>query len=214
MAQGKLVDYSEEDLKAKVVLPWLSDHGFTSDMISLEKSFRVRLGRGVFRVDGGRLLSTETHEQALAACAQPRVDVLVRASDGRNLMVIEVKAPEHDLTSDDRNQAISYARVLEGNIAPFAVLTNGRETQVYDVLTAQPIRGEATHPISQTRWVSATQWGCSLNPTWAGALLPLSIWERGVQMSGPNSRVHTGRHSGLAAPLALIPSETPLFFGA
>ena len=64
-------------------------------------------------------------------------------ADGRNILVAELKASkEHELTEDDRDQAIRTPRILEGNIAPFAILTNGRRPEVYDVVDARQIDGE------------------------------------------------------------------------
>ena len=155
MSYERVLDYSEEDLKSKVVLPWLSGLGFSPDMISVEKSFRIRLGRGVFRVESGRLSQADHAATPAIDTIHPRVDILVRATDGRNLLVMELKAPSHELTDQDRDQAISYARVLEGNIAPFAVLTNGLRTEIYDTIRAELIRGDvipADHPHSRARF--------------------------------------------------------------
>jgi hypothetical protein len=75
---------------------------------------------------------------------------LVRSDDGRNLLVIEVKAPDGTLTSNDRDQAISYARMLDdGGIAPFSVVTNGRDTNIYDTITKELLTGQhipVNHP--------------------------------------------------------------------
>jgi len=142
VTRDKLLDYSEEELKVKVVLPWLSAHGFSADMIFVEKSFRIKLGRGVFRVNSGRLVSAESEVADSIGHASSRLDVLVRTTDGRNLLVLELKSPGHELTPEDKDQAISYARLLQGNIAPFAILTNGHEAQVYNAINAERIDGD------------------------------------------------------------------------
>ncbi len=75
---------NEAEICAKVVDQWLRDHGFTIDQILLEKTFKIRLGRGVHIVGAG---STAGSEELYA-----RSDDLVRAGDGRNLLIIEAKA--------------------------------------------------------------------------------------------------------------------------
>lgn len=134
---------SEEDLRSKILVSWLADHGFSAADITVEKSFEIQLGRGVFRVASGELLpgdETKVHEQT---AVRPRVDLLVRHTDGRNLLVIEAKAPGHVLSPQDEAQAISYARLLrKGGIAPFAVLTNGDETRIIDVISGEQIEGK------------------------------------------------------------------------
>jgi hypothetical protein len=114
---------SEEDLRA-MVLAYCSELGFDRDEISCEDHFAVHLGHHSININrtviGGRS------------------DILISRS-GKPLAIIETKAPSHDLTDEDANQAISYARLL-ATIAPFAIVTNGKETRVYDVLAEKPTR--------------------------------------------------------------------------
>lgn len=108
---------SEEDLRA-VVISYCSELGFDADEISCEDYFSIKLGHNAINIDkkviGGRS------------------DILI-ARNGNPLAIIETKAPSHGLTDEDAQQAISYARLL-ASIAPFAIVTNGKETKVYDVL--------------------------------------------------------------------------------
>ena len=108
---------SEEDLRA-MVISYCSELGFDADEISCEDYFSIKLGHNAINIEkkvvGGRS------------------DVLI-ARNGKPLAIIETKAPSHDLTDEDAQQAISYARLLAA-IAPFAIVTNGKETKVYDVL--------------------------------------------------------------------------------
>jgi len=60
--------------------------------------------------------------------AYGRIDLLVKASDGSPLFLVEVKKPDIDIETG-KDQAISYARLL---LAPFAIITNGKETKLYD----------------------------------------------------------------------------------
>jgi hypothetical protein len=63
-----------------------------------------------------------------------RSDLLL-AHNGQPLAIVETKAPEHTLTDDDAWQALSYARLLL-SMAPFAIVTNGKETQIYDTFAS------------------------------------------------------------------------------
>src|SRR5687767_10732634 len=108
---------SEEDLRA-MVISYCSELGFNADEISCEDFFSIKLGHNAINID--------------KKVAKGRSDILI-ARNGKPLVIIETKAPHHGLTDEDAQQAISYARLLSA-IAPFAIVTNGRETKVYDVL--------------------------------------------------------------------------------
>ncbi|WP_430933255.1 type I restriction enzyme HsdR N-terminal domain-containing protein [Saccharicrinis sp. 156] len=121
---------SEEDLRTKIVYNWLLDKGINEKEISLEKTFTILLGKGKKTISG-------------------RSDILVRKSNGINLFVIEVKKVEHKLNEDDKRQAISYATALDGGIAPFTILTNGKESRIYDSVTKELISNKSipiNHP--------------------------------------------------------------------
>ncbi|XGV96554.1 MAG: type I restriction enzyme HsdR N-terminal domain-containing protein [Leptolyngbya sp. BL-A-14] len=126
---------SEEDIRTRVVATWLADHGFTAENISVEYSFEIRLGRGIFRVGSEKSVHSSVF--------RPRADVLVRSCiDGRNLLIVEVKAPNEPLDENAKKQGVSYARLLcDGGIAPFVVLTNGSETKIYDSISGELING-------------------------------------------------------------------------
>lgn len=122
---------SEDDVRTKVVVPWLLSRGFSLAAISIEFSFRIRLGRSILRVRGGVTSRDDTY-----ATYSPRADILVRNERGDNLLIIEVKAPGEALDGQAQDQAISYARcIAEGNIAPYVVVTNGRSTRVFDSIS-------------------------------------------------------------------------------
>lgn len=108
---------SEEDLRA-MVISYCSELGFDADEISCEDYFSIKLGHNAINID----------KKAVGG----RSDILI-ARNGKPLAIIETKAPSHNLTDEDAQQAISYARLL-ATIAPFAIVTNGKETKVYDVL--------------------------------------------------------------------------------
>lgn len=136
--------YSEEDIRAKVVTAWLAGHGFESSNISVEYSFEIRLGRKILSID------SEKQKKNSSQIFRPRADILVRSCDGKNLLIVEIKAPSESLDDNVKEQGICYARLLrKGGIAPFVVLTNGYETKIYDSITEELINGPAipvNHP--------------------------------------------------------------------
>jgi Type I restriction enzyme R protein N terminus (HSDR_N) len=142
---------SEDDIRTKVVSNWLYGHGVGPKDIHVEHTFSIRLGRSALQVRAGKLTKltspTAIKEHPDSQCFHPRADLLIRNSEGRNLLIVEVKAPDEILDDDARDQGISYARLLhEGNIAPFVVLTNGRETKIFDSITKEQIEGETIPP--------------------------------------------------------------------
>ena len=114
---------NEEELKAQILLPYMESLGIPHDQIELEKTLYLRLGR-----------QTVEHDGSESTTVTGRLDVLVRSSSGNNLFVVELKRPDSDLTDEDRDQGISYARLLD-QIAPFVLVTNGRDNRLYDTIT-------------------------------------------------------------------------------
>ena len=123
---------SEDDIRTKIVYPWLTDSGLRPADISVEFSFEVNIGRGVYQIGG-------SGRGGESFVARPRTDVLVRHLQ-MNLMIVEVKAPGEPLDDAARDQGISYARLLP-QIAPFVVVTNGHRTIVYDAITREELSG-------------------------------------------------------------------------
>jgi|GEM_PF-3468625 len=137
---------SEDDIRTKVVYCWLAHCGLDPAEISVEIGFEIRLGRSTYRV-GQRLAADGEQSGHTGTIARPRADILVRRA-GKSLLVVEVKAPDEPLNDEARDQGISYARLLP-NIAPFVVLTNGKESQIFDSVTREAINGElipSDHP--------------------------------------------------------------------
>ncbi|WHT39461.1 type I restriction enzyme HsdR N-terminal domain-containing protein [Myroides sp. mNGS23_01] len=128
-----LVDLSEDDLRTKIIYPWLRGNGISDKDIRVEHSINIQLGKGIRNINS-------------------RADVLVKNSQGQNLFIIEVKRPKHKLKDEDKTQAISYARSLsdsDGGIAPFSVLTNGIESKIFDSISGERIDGDivlSNHP--------------------------------------------------------------------
>lgn len=121
----------EEEIRTHIVYQWLRDRGFDVSQIQLEVSFEIRVGRGLFRVGSNQPVNDHLH---------PRADILVKSDDGHNLFIFEIKSPNEPLDESTKEQGISYARLLRnGGIAPFVVLTNGHETQVYNSITGEAV---------------------------------------------------------------------------
>lgn len=118
------MNLSEDDIRTKVVYEWLKDCGFSLKNIFLEYSLEVHFGK-----------TTKTF--------RPRTDVLVKSDSGKNLLIIEVKSPDHDLSNDDINQAISYALLLKDGVAPFTILTNGTDSRLFDSVTREEINNSS-----------------------------------------------------------------------
>ncbi len=112
---------NEEEIRGKLLLPYLKDLGFNSSEISLEHSFTIRLGK-------------KKH-------ATGRFDILCKKHD-KNLFVIELKNDSITITQNDIDQGISYARSLLDNIAPFTIITNGKDqTRIFDSISREELSG-------------------------------------------------------------------------
>lgn len=145
---------TEEDVRSKIVLPWLLGIGFTTNEISLEFSFRIKIGRSIVKVSNGRTTRDVGGNITPAEFSifTSRADILVRNSEGQNLLIVEVKAPTECLDDPARDQGISYARLLEdGNMAPYVVLTNGACTKIFNSFTREDITKRAASIVQSCR---------------------------------------------------------------
>lgn len=117
--------HTEADLEAKVhavirgAFPWLG-----VDAIRHQTRFFVKLGRAEVEVDGLR------NQAAIG-----RADIVIIV-DGKPLCVLELKRQDLPLTADDDRQGLSYARLLEP-MAPFVVVSNGKETRIVETYTGE-----------------------------------------------------------------------------
>lgn len=118
---------SEEDIKIKIVLEYLMSLGFSEDELSFEDSFHLSLGNSTYKVD--------TRKQVEKA--QPRLDILVKRNNV-NLFVIEVKNDLVTISDKEIEQATSYAKLVHP-VAPFVVISNGREFHLYDSISRERI---------------------------------------------------------------------------
>lgn len=122
--------YTEEEVKVNFIIPWLRKMGVTPEETSFERSFRVRLGHNQVAVGE----DAKRKDQVGG-----RYDTLVKRN-GYNLLIVEFKASDFALEDADRDQAISYARLLP-QIAPYVLVTNGRDFRLYDVETMKSCEG-------------------------------------------------------------------------
>ncbi|MDI1248757.1 MAG: type I restriction enzyme HsdR N-terminal domain-containing protein [Lacunisphaera sp.] len=106
------------------MIPWLRRLGIDPDEMSFEGSFRLRLGHNQVVVGKKRKLKNQVGG---------RYDTLVRRN-GVNLLVVEFKAGELPLDDVDRDQAVSYARLLHP-VAPYVLVTNGKDFRLFEVGT-------------------------------------------------------------------------------
>ncbi|HCZ34923.1 MAG TPA: NTPase (NACHT family), partial [Cytophagales bacterium] len=129
---------NEEEIRGKLLLPYLNDLGFAISEISLEDTFTIRLGKSQYTIHG-------------------RSDILCRRN-GKNLFIIELKNDSITIEEDDIAQGISYARLLTDNIAPFTIITNGKTTRIFDSISRDELNGTEISKQS-----SFWQNGCSLS---------------------------------------------------
>lgn len=109
--------HSEEDVKMKVVIPFLKKLGYKENQISLNVPIKAWLGR-----------------QSKIVYA----DLVVK--DGKNaIIIVETKKPGTTLEEIHKEQAISYARQFDPKPVPIAVITNGSITKIFDVITKKTL---------------------------------------------------------------------------
>ncbi len=105
---------TEEDVKIKVLLPFLEKEGYDPSLCEFEKAIEVHEGRKSKTIYADVIVySTKNHDTPLLLC--------------------ETKAPKEILNKNVREQAISYARLLP-QIVPFVLITNGDQIQIYETL--------------------------------------------------------------------------------
>lgn len=112
--------YSEADVQAKVVIPYLQAAGYRDAHRGVKISYQFPIN-----AQQGR------EKRTIYA------DVVVHLND-TPIIVIDSKSPRQQLTDNDREQVISYARLL-GNVAPYAALCNGWTWRIYDSISKQQI---------------------------------------------------------------------------
>jgi hypothetical protein len=107
----KVQYFNEEEIKVQLVLPWLDKLGYKKESMEFEKTIQVQEGEKKKSIFADIVVYTDKKIET-------------------PLIVVDTKSPKEILSKSDRDQVISYARLLP-QIAPLAVLTNGYTTQVY-----------------------------------------------------------------------------------
>lgn len=124
---------NEEEIKIKVVLPFLSSLGFVESDLVFEKSFSIKAGRSTFKIDNTKNVDT----------INPRLDILVKGkTHGSNLFVLEIKADNIQITNEDIDQAISYSRLVHP-IAPISIITNGETIRIFDTISKKELNTDS-----------------------------------------------------------------------
>lgn len=118
---------SEEEVRTSLAF-YFKDLGFSLEDMSFEDSFQIRLGHTTIPVE---------KDIKRTSIVGGRSDLLLMHM-GKPLAIVETKAIENELTDDDRDQGLSYARLLR-QMPPYTIVTNGRNLQVFDTFTTEEI---------------------------------------------------------------------------
>lgn len=116
---------NEEEIKNKIIVPFLNTIGIKEDELSYETSFKILLGR------------TKVNNEEINL--KGRLDILVKYNLN-NLFIFELKAEDVNITEDVIKQGLSYARLLE-DIPPYTIISNGKDTKIFNSITG----GEEAH---------------------------------------------------------------------
>jgi len=106
---------TEEDLKIKVIVPYLYSLGYDQDSLRFENTIPVQVGSKTVNV-------------------RSDIEVLI---NGNVQLVIDAKKPTHGINERDIIQSISYAKLINTPPAIYAVATNGIDCIVTNVFTGQ-----------------------------------------------------------------------------
>ncbi len=110
---------NEANLEQRIVLEIRKHFPFLKkEDITLQESFSIRLGHKKHVIKG-------------------RADVMIQ-HDGKPLAIFELKAPKIELTIDDYEQCVSYARLTEP-ITPLSIISNGKEAVVLNTYTREVV---------------------------------------------------------------------------
>jgi type I restriction enzyme M protein len=107
--------HSEEDVKIRVVLPFLKELGYDLDNIRYENSIEVRIGTKKTFVFSD-------------------IEVLI---NGKVEIVIDTKKPTRSISEKDVLQSASYAKLVATPPALYGITTNGRECYSTNIYTGQ-----------------------------------------------------------------------------
>ena len=110
---------TEEDLKIKVLLPYLKMLGYNDEDMRFEHKIEVHIGTKKTNVFSD-------------------VEIII---NGRVELVIDAKKPGRFLNEKDVLQAVSYARLVDTPPALYATVVNGEECITIDAYSGVRIKG-------------------------------------------------------------------------
>lgn len=125
---------TEEDLKNKVILPFLEELGYTRDDMGFERSLDIQVGTKKVTVFSDIEISV----------------------DGEIQLLIDTKNPHNSISEKDILQSVSYAKLVSTPPAIYAVTTNGLDCIVTNIFTGQrfdeiPEKNKLIRDINKTR---------------------------------------------------------------
>jgi hypothetical protein len=109
---------NEEDVKNKIVIPYLLELGFLKEELDYETNFHLKFGRSVIPIGARKSVDS----------ANARLDILV-TYQGKNICVFEVKADTVKISEDDIKQVVSYGSLVRPMV-PFCIITNGKDSPI------------------------------------------------------------------------------------
>jgi hypothetical protein len=96
--------------------------------IEHQKHFSISLGHHDVTVD---------HEAPPSRPVQAKLDILLKSGD-QNLILLELKREGLALDDDDRDQGLSYARLIH-QMPPLVLISNGHQNQFYNTYTTEKL---------------------------------------------------------------------------
>lgn len=115
-------DYDNEENVLQALSLYLKDLGYSN--LSFQQSFTVCIGK-----------SKHTIKKNERNTLTGRADMLLTVGE-IPLAMVETKAPGKALTDNDRDQCLSYARLIK-SMPPYSIVTNGETLQAYDTITGE-----------------------------------------------------------------------------
>ena len=107
--------HTEEDMKIKVLLPYLRSLGYVDEELRFENGIDVQIGTKKTKVYSD-------------------IEVII---NGKVEMVIDAKRPRKALAEKDLLQAVSYAKLIDTPQAMYGVVCNGIDCVVTDTYTGR-----------------------------------------------------------------------------
>lgn len=106
---------TEEDMKIKVLLPFLQNSGYSINELRFENGINVHIGTKKVTVFSD-------------------IEILI---NGKVEVVIDAKNPNKSLSEKDVLQVVSYAKLIDTPQAMYAIVSNGIDTVVTDTYTGK-----------------------------------------------------------------------------